>query len=86
MSPPAPSLLLQRFVLGHLSVDFVWSNDAAIQGYCAVLQRHKDLGYLCLLLSAQWPDCVGPEHQVHQEAAGVNGSLDAFLPHLQDSS
>eukprot|EP00961_Rhodomonas_salina_P276876 3741336-Rhodomonas_salina.2 len=63
MSPPAPSLLLQRFVMGHPSVDFVWSNDAAVQGYGAILQHHKDLGYLCLLLSARWPDCVGPEHQ-----------------------
>eukprot|EP00961_Rhodomonas_salina_P051939 697166-Rhodomonas_salina.1 len=38
MSPPALSLLLQRFVLGHPSVDFVWSNDAVVKGYGAVFR------------------------------------------------
>eukprot|EP00961_Rhodomonas_salina_P114925 1546377-Rhodomonas_salina.1 len=86
MVTPAPSDLLQRFVLGHPSVDFVWSNDAAIAGYGAILQRHADLGYLRLLLSARWPEGKCPEHQVHREAGGVNGSLDALLPQLKDSS
>eukprot|EP00961_Rhodomonas_salina_P298126 3937819-Rhodomonas_salina.1 len=63
MVAPAPSDLLQRFVLGHPSVDFVRSNDAAIAGYGAILQRHADLGYLRLLLSARWPEGKCPEHQ-----------------------
>ena len=86
VSTPTP-LLLQRFMAGLPSVDYVLSHDASTLGYGAILQAHPARAEQPQQISSRWNAAeVAGLWQVHLEMLGGLKSVSTFLPTLKGCS